>query len=53
MEFMEIVKDYWSTQVQGHAMYQMVQKLKAMKKELNNLNWKNGNLFTKVEELRK
>ena len=33
-------------------MFKLVHKLKALKPHLNKLNWKNGNLFDKVEELR-
>lgn len=51
-EFGDIVKEVWKEDFQGYEMYKMVHKLKALKPHLNKLNWKNGNLFDKVEELR-
>ncbi|GJV30376.1 RNA-directed DNA polymerase, eukaryota, reverse transcriptase zinc-binding domain protein [Tanacetum coccineum] len=43
-----IVKDNWQEEVSGYKMFQVFKKLKSLKKALNNLNWKNGNLFEKV-----
>ncbi|GJV20379.1 RNA-directed DNA polymerase, eukaryota, reverse transcriptase zinc-binding domain protein [Tanacetum coccineum] len=37
----------------GHTMYKVVQKMKALKKKLKLLNWRNGNVFERGEELRK
>ncbi|GKB17042.1 RNA-directed DNA polymerase, eukaryota, reverse transcriptase zinc-binding domain protein [Tanacetum coccineum] len=51
-EFTELVKDKWNTEVQGHAMYRLVSKLKGLKQHLNKLNWKNGNLNENVVLLR-
>ncbi|GJT29450.1 RNA-directed DNA polymerase, eukaryota, reverse transcriptase zinc-binding domain protein [Tanacetum coccineum] len=51
-EFGGIVKAEWEKCVKRHAMYQMVDKLKRLKPLLNKLNWKNGNLFTRVENLK-
>nr|GEX92818.1 hypothetical protein [Tanacetum cinerariifolium] len=51
-EFTELVKDKWNTKVQGHAMYKLVSKLKGLKQHLNKLNWKNGNLFEKVADIK-
>ncbi|XP_071713436.1 uncharacterized protein [Rutidosis leptorrhynchoides] len=42
----------WNIDIAGHAMFRVVKKLKLLKKELNRLNWKNGNIFTKVKELK-
>ncbi|GJW34582.1 RNA-directed DNA polymerase, eukaryota, reverse transcriptase zinc-binding domain protein [Tanacetum coccineum] len=42
----------WEKNFNGHAMYQLVYKLKGLKPLLNKLNWKNGNLFTRVENLK-
>ncbi|GJS87046.1 RNA-directed DNA polymerase, eukaryota, reverse transcriptase zinc-binding domain protein [Tanacetum coccineum] len=52
VEFQEVVKDEWNTEVHGYAMYRLVSKLKCLKQHLNNLNWKNGNLFDKVVDLK-
>ncbi|GJS37025.1 RNA-directed DNA polymerase, eukaryota, reverse transcriptase zinc-binding domain protein [Tanacetum coccineum] len=51
-EFMHIVRDKWSQNVQGYHMYQVVQKLKSLKTPLNKLGWSKGNLFKRVESLR-
>ncbi|GJX65470.1 RNA-directed DNA polymerase, eukaryota, reverse transcriptase zinc-binding domain protein [Tanacetum coccineum] len=51
-EFGDIVKTGWEKNVQGYAMFQLVHKLKSLKPQLNKLNWKNGNLFNRVEELK-
>ncbi|PWA66526.1 RNA-directed DNA polymerase, eukaryota, Reverse transcriptase zinc-binding domain protein [Artemisia annua] len=51
-DFLTTVKKHWMNYSQGHAMFQLVQKLKALKPHMNNLNWKNGNLFVKVVELK-
>ncbi|GJX96968.1 peptidase C48, SUMO/sentrin/Ubl1 [Tanacetum coccineum] len=51
-EFEGIVKEEWKYNCNGYAMYQLVKKLKNLKPHLNKLNWKNGNLFQKVEELK-
>nr|GFB32516.1 hypothetical protein [Tanacetum cinerariifolium]GFB53287.1 hypothetical protein [Tanacetum cinerariifolium] len=42
----------WDINIQGHAMYKLVKKLKVLKPHLNKLNWKNGNLFGRVSELK-
>ncbi|GJY93269.1 hypothetical protein Tco_0509051 [Tanacetum coccineum] len=51
-EFGDIVKDGWKKDINGHAMFQLVHKLKSLKSQLNKLNWKNGKLFNRVEELK-
>ena len=51
-EFLDVVKEGWKNDVQGCKMYQVTQKLKLLKKPLKKLNWKNGNLFEKVESLK-
>ncbi|XP_071705081.1 uncharacterized protein [Rutidosis leptorrhynchoides] len=50
--FYQVVKKGWNVNVPGHKMFQVVKKLKGLKKELNHLNWSNGNMFTKVKDLR-
>ncbi|GJY52457.1 RNA-directed DNA polymerase, eukaryota, reverse transcriptase zinc-binding domain protein [Tanacetum coccineum] len=42
----------WNHNVRGCHMYRVVQKLKLLKKPLNKLNWQNGNLFDKVNDLK-
>ncbi|GJU46306.1 RNA-directed DNA polymerase, eukaryota, reverse transcriptase zinc-binding domain protein [Tanacetum coccineum] len=49
-EFGDIVKNGWKKDIQGHAMFQLVHKLKSLKPQLNNLNWENGNLFNILRE---
>ncbi|GJW84566.1 RNA-directed DNA polymerase, eukaryota, reverse transcriptase zinc-binding domain protein [Tanacetum coccineum] len=50
--FIAEVERGWKIQVQGHKMYCLVKRLKSLKPVLNKLNWKNGNLTTRVETLR-
>ncbi|GKF74625.1 RNA-directed DNA polymerase, eukaryota, reverse transcriptase zinc-binding domain protein, partial [Tanacetum coccineum] len=38
--------------INGHSMYMMVKKLKGLKPHLDKLNWSNGNLFKKADELK-
>ncbi|GJW99057.1 RNA-directed DNA polymerase, eukaryota, reverse transcriptase zinc-binding domain protein [Tanacetum coccineum] len=52
-EFITVVKNGWELQTQGFELYKLVTKLKNLKKPLNHLNWKNGNLTEKVERLSK
>ncbi|XP_071739947.1 uncharacterized protein [Rutidosis leptorrhynchoides] len=47
-----LLLNWWTRNVEGCSMYKLVKKLKLLKKDLNNLNWSHGNLFTKVKELR-
>ncbi|GKC34597.1 RNA-directed DNA polymerase, eukaryota, reverse transcriptase zinc-binding domain protein [Tanacetum coccineum] len=47
-DFLHKVKDNWQNDVTGFKMFQVVKKLKRLKKVMNALNWKNGNLFDKV-----
>ncbi|GJY81630.1 RNA-directed DNA polymerase, eukaryota, reverse transcriptase zinc-binding domain protein [Tanacetum coccineum] len=51
-DFLDIVRDGWNHNVRGCHMYRVVQKLKLLKKPLNKLNWQNGNLFDKVNDLK-
>ncbi|GJW70834.1 hypothetical protein Tco_0127751 [Tanacetum coccineum] len=51
-EFKDLVKDKWKVDIHGHAMFRLVKNLKALKPHLNKLNWKNGNLFVKVSDLK-
>ncbi|GJU75149.1 RNA-directed DNA polymerase, eukaryota, reverse transcriptase zinc-binding domain protein [Tanacetum coccineum] len=51
-DFLDIVRDGWNHNVRGCHMYRVVQKLKLLKKPLNKLNWQNGNLFYKDNDLK-
>ncbi|GJX26485.1 hypothetical protein Tco_0232781 [Tanacetum coccineum] len=52
-EFILIVKEKWNQNIHGQKMYQVVKKLKSLKVPLKRLGWSKGNLFNKVECLRK
>ncbi|XP_071687068.1 uncharacterized protein [Rutidosis leptorrhynchoides] len=51
-EFLSVVEQAWKEQVVGHKMFQVVTKLKKLKKKFNSLNWNNGNVFSKVTEMK-
>ena len=51
-EFMEVVSKEWEHNVSGYKMFKLVKKLKNMKKHLNKLAWRNGNLFENVKRLK-
>ncbi|GKC69664.1 RNA-directed DNA polymerase, eukaryota, reverse transcriptase zinc-binding domain protein [Tanacetum coccineum] len=51
-EFILVVEEGWKTEVRECHMFRVVKKLKALKKPINRLNRKNGNIFVKVEKLR-
>ncbi|GKE98472.1 hypothetical protein Tco_0021823 [Tanacetum coccineum] len=53
VDFKDLVKENWNMEVQGHAMFRMVKKHKALKPHMNKLNWKHGNLFNRVITLKK
>ncbi|GJT79954.1 RNA-directed DNA polymerase, eukaryota, reverse transcriptase zinc-binding domain protein [Tanacetum coccineum] len=46
------IQQQWETKVVGFKMFQVVKKLKNLKKHLNGLNWKNGNLYKRVADLK-
>ncbi|GJZ83002.1 retrovirus-related pol polyprotein from transposon TNT 1-94 [Tanacetum coccineum] len=46
------VQQQWETKVVRFKMFQVVKKLKNVKKHLNGLNWKNGNLYKRVADLK-
>ncbi|XP_071714436.1 uncharacterized protein [Rutidosis leptorrhynchoides] len=50
--FLPIVNNMWKTEVNRHAMYCVVTKLKSLKKPLRKLNYEQGNLFEKVKKLK-
>ncbi|XP_071741284.1 uncharacterized protein [Rutidosis leptorrhynchoides] len=49
-DFLDIVKQRWSGQVVGYKMFQVVSKLKLLKKDLIMLNWRNGNAIQALLE---
>ncbi|GJY29764.1 hypothetical protein Tco_0405531 [Tanacetum coccineum] len=51
-EVRALVEEKWKMEVQGHAMFKMEKKLRALKSYLNKLNWKHGNLFDRVATLK-
>ncbi|GJT89626.1 RNA-directed DNA polymerase, eukaryota, reverse transcriptase zinc-binding domain protein [Tanacetum coccineum] len=51
-EFLPTVKKDWEVEVEGHMLYKVVKKMKLMKPCLNNLSWKDGNIFERVTKLR-
>ncbi|GJZ02027.1 RNA-directed DNA polymerase, eukaryota, reverse transcriptase zinc-binding domain protein [Tanacetum coccineum] len=51
-EFLDVVAKGWDTHIHGCLMFQVVKKLKNLKKPLNQLNWKHGNLFDKAKILK-
>ncbi|GKB77006.1 hypothetical protein Tco_0943901 [Tanacetum coccineum] len=50
--FISEVSKQWNNDIQGYKMYSLVKKIKALKPVLNKMNWKNGDLTGKVENLR-
>ncbi|GKA26888.1 RNA-directed DNA polymerase, eukaryota, reverse transcriptase zinc-binding domain protein [Tanacetum coccineum] len=47
-EFISSVAKDWKMNVMGFQMFKVVKAMKNIKKPMNELNWKNGNLFKKV-----
>ncbi|GKA91117.1 RNA-directed DNA polymerase, eukaryota, reverse transcriptase zinc-binding domain protein [Tanacetum coccineum] len=52
-EFIHLIKEEWKHEVRGCQMYKVVQRLKMLKKPLNNLNWHNGNLLERASKLKR
>nr|GEU37381.1 hypothetical protein [Tanacetum cinerariifolium] len=46
-EFLDTVKKDWEIEIKGCNMFKVVKIMRYLKKSLNDLNWKNGNLFDK------
>ncbi|GKA36613.1 hypothetical protein Tco_0723178 [Tanacetum coccineum] len=46
--FLQIVEDGWKENINGAKMFQVVKKLKGLKRPLKRLNWQNSNVFEKV-----
>ncbi|XP_022024324.1 uncharacterized protein LOC110924641 [Helianthus annuus] len=51
--FLDVVNSVWSRDIQGHRMFQLVNKLKLLKTPLRKLFFKQGNLHEKVNMTRK
>ncbi|GKA39074.1 RNA-directed DNA polymerase, eukaryota, reverse transcriptase zinc-binding domain protein [Tanacetum coccineum] len=50
-EFLDVVNKEWKCDSDGYKMYKLVKKMKNMKRPLNKIAWKDGNLFKKVKTL--
>ncbi|GKD13979.1 aspartic peptidase, partial [Tanacetum coccineum] len=50
--FLEVVSNQWTNQIEGHSMYQVVQKNKLLKKPFRKLMHDQGNLHDRVNRLR-
>ncbi|GJV05570.1 hypothetical protein Tco_1343226 [Tanacetum coccineum] len=51
-KFLEVVADFWNRNVEGHTMFQVVNKMKSLKKPLRKLVHNHGNLHDRVSKLR-
>lgn len=51
-EFESIVKEKWVSDMEGHNMYKISQKLKSLKKQFKKLAWSKGNLHDRVIKIR-
>ncbi|GJV56857.1 RNA-directed DNA polymerase, eukaryota, reverse transcriptase zinc-binding domain protein [Tanacetum coccineum] len=50
LEFINSVQEKWNINLEGHSMFKLVKKLKAMKFHLKNLRWKYGDIYENDEE---
>ncbi|GJW00473.1 RNA-directed DNA polymerase, eukaryota, reverse transcriptase zinc-binding domain protein [Tanacetum coccineum] len=51
-EFLDTMTKEWNGKIHGCHMFKLVKNLKYLKKPLNNLNWKHGNLFERAKSLK-
>ncbi|GKD76234.1 hypothetical protein Tco_1334516 [Tanacetum coccineum] len=51
-EFLDVVKKRWEVDIKGCNMFKVVKKMRYLKRDLNDHNWKNGNLFDIVVVLK-
>ncbi|GJY23868.1 RNA-directed DNA polymerase, eukaryota, reverse transcriptase zinc-binding domain protein [Tanacetum coccineum] len=51
-DFLKVVEENWSLNVEGYNMYSLTKKMKTLKIPLNNLNRSYGNLVEKVQDLK-
>nr|GFA01231.1 RNA-directed DNA polymerase, eukaryota, reverse transcriptase zinc-binding domain protein [Tanacetum cinerariifolium] len=52
IDFLDVVQQGWNLDIKGCHIFKVVKRLKNLKKALNELNWKNDNLFDKVVVLK-
>ncbi|GKB90626.1 RNA-directed DNA polymerase, eukaryota, reverse transcriptase zinc-binding domain protein [Tanacetum coccineum] len=52
-ELLPIVSEKWMINIHGYYIYQVVQKLKSLKRPLNKLGWCKGNIFKRVKYIKK
>ncbi|GJZ41493.1 RNA-directed DNA polymerase, eukaryota, reverse transcriptase zinc-binding domain protein [Tanacetum coccineum] len=52
-DFLTTVQNGWNNEVQGSKMFRLVKKMKGLKRDLNALSWKNGNMYDFVDKCRK
>ncbi|GJY99382.1 hypothetical protein Tco_0516812 [Tanacetum coccineum] len=51
-DFLPVVSKKWCEEYAGCQMFNTVKKLKSLKRDLNRLAWKDGNLFENVQKLK-
>ncbi|GJT68149.1 RNA-directed DNA polymerase, eukaryota, reverse transcriptase zinc-binding domain protein [Tanacetum coccineum] len=51
-DFLTTVRSVWDKSFEGHTMYRVIQKMKALKSKLKQMSWKDGNVFERVEKLK-
>ncbi|GJU01457.1 RNA-directed DNA polymerase, eukaryota, reverse transcriptase zinc-binding domain protein [Tanacetum coccineum] len=51
-DFLSTVAQEWKLSMEGFQIFKVVKTLKGLKRHMNSLNWRNGNLFEKVVLLR-
>ncbi|GKD08218.1 hypothetical protein Tco_1187903 [Tanacetum coccineum] len=52
-DFLPTIRSVWNKRFEGYTMYKVVHEMKALKRKLKQLIWKNGNVFERAGELRK
>lgn len=50
-EFISLVKAIWQVEIEGHAMFRLVKKLKKFKPIARKITWENGNIRERVKVL--
>ncbi|GJT35991.1 RNA-directed DNA polymerase, eukaryota, reverse transcriptase zinc-binding domain protein [Tanacetum coccineum] len=51
-EFLYIVSKYWTNEYGGCKMFQIVKRIRSLKRGLKKLIWKNGNIFDNITSLK-
>lgn len=51
-EFLNVVKEYWSTEIKGNPIYILSQKLTQVKKKLVSLHLNEGSIITQIKDTR-